>query len=149
MHMDSELWQNWRWNRRREGVARWGRHLLSTFAKSMAKYRAFGSLATIDLILYLRYNMRSQIFAKSLPMLLGRGCFDRLKFAKNATELRNNLWKIVNATSKRTALKNGFSTRKNQNSPVKLQLYWMENHRRSSCNWRRDLRENYAYFPAL
>lgn len=68
----------------------------STFAKSMASIGAFiaGDKAIID---YLRYNMRSQIYAKSLPMPLVIGALKRLELLRTKPELKANLWKIVNA----------------------------------------------------
>ncbi len=68
----------------------------STFAKSMAGIGAFiGSDPLI--IKYLRYNMRSQIYAKALPMPLTIGSIKRLELMRTRPELKDNLWKIVNA----------------------------------------------------
>lgn len=68
----------------------------STFAKSMAGIGAFiGS--TPEIIKYLRYNMRSQIYAKALPMPLTIGSIKRLELIRTRPELKDNLWKIVNA----------------------------------------------------
>jgi len=68
----------------------------STFAKSMASIGAFiGS--TKKIVDYLRYNSRSQIFAKSLPMPLVQGARKRLELLRTQPELKANLWKIVNA----------------------------------------------------
>jgi glycine C-acetyltransferase len=68
----------------------------STFAKSMAGIGAFiGS--TPEVIKYLRYNMRSQIYAKALPMPLTVGSIKRLELIRTRPELKDNLWKIVNA----------------------------------------------------
>ncbi|MDN5200469.1 aminotransferase class I/II-fold pyridoxal phosphate-dependent enzyme [Fulvivirgaceae bacterium BMA10] len=68
----------------------------STFAKSMASIGAFiaGDKAIIE---YLRYNTRSQIFAKSLPMPLVIGGMKRLELLRNKPELKDNLWTIVRA----------------------------------------------------
>jgi glycine C-acetyltransferase len=68
----------------------------STFAKSMASIGAFiaGDKFIVD---YLRYNMRSQIFAKSLPMPLVVGARKRLELLRTQPELKANLWKITNA----------------------------------------------------
>ncbi len=68
----------------------------STFAKSMASIGAFIS-ADKPVIDYLRYNMRSQIFAKSLPMPLVIGARKRLELLKTEPQLKDNLWKIVDA----------------------------------------------------
>ncbi len=68
----------------------------STFAKSMAGIGAFiGS--TPQVIKFLRYNMRSQIYAKALPMPLVIGSIKRLELIRTRPELKDNLWKIVNA----------------------------------------------------
>ena len=66
------------------------------FAKSMAGIGGFiaGPKKIID---YLRYNMRSQIYAKSLPMAMVIGALKRLELIRTQPELRENLWKIVNA----------------------------------------------------
>ena len=67
-----------------------------TFAKSMASIGAFVA-STADVINYLQYNMRSQIFAKSLPMPLVIGALKRLELLRDDASHRENLWKIVNA----------------------------------------------------
>ena len=68
----------------------------STFAKSMASIGAFvaGPKAILN---FLRYNLRSQIYAKSLPMPLVVGALKRLDLIRTQPELKDNLWKIVNA----------------------------------------------------
>ncbi len=68
----------------------------STFAKSMASIGAFVA-GDKNVINYLKYNMRSQIFAKSLPMPITVGALKRLELLRTKPELRENLWKIVNA----------------------------------------------------
>lgn len=67
----------------------------STFAKSMASIGAFVA-ADQEIIDYLRYTMRSQIFAKSLPMPIVVGNIKRLEMLKNMPELRERLWRNVN-----------------------------------------------------
>jgi glycine C-acetyltransferase len=67
-----------------------------TFAKSMAGIGAFVA-SKPSVIKYLKYNMRSQIYAKSLPMPMVIGALKRLEMLKNEPEHRENLWKIVNA----------------------------------------------------
>ncbi len=66
----------------------------STFAKSMALIGAFVA-GPKDIIRYLRYNMRSQIFAKSLPMPLVVGALKRLELLQTRPELREKLWSNV------------------------------------------------------
>jgi glycine C-acetyltransferase len=67
----------------------------STFAKSMASIGAFIS-SQKSVIDYLRYNIRSQIFAKSLPMPIVLGNLKRLQLLRNQPELKNKLWENVN-----------------------------------------------------
>jgi len=66
----------------------------STFAKSMALIGAFVAGQT-EIIRYLRYNMRSQIFAKSLPMPIVEGALKRFELLKTKPELRKKLWHNV------------------------------------------------------
>ena len=66
----------------------------STFAKSMASIGAFIA-GQKEVITYLRYNMRSQIFAKSLPMPLVIGALKRLELIQRQPELRHKLWENV------------------------------------------------------
>lgn len=73
--------------------------LFCTFAKSMASIGAFVA-ADEDVVNYLRYNMRSQIYAKSLPMPLVVGALKRLELLQTKPELKENLWTIVNALQK-------------------------------------------------
>ncbi len=68
----------------------------STFAKSMASIGAFIA-SEPKVVNYLRYNMRSQIFAKSLPMPLVIGALKRLEMLRDDPSHKANLWKIVNA----------------------------------------------------
>jgi glycine C-acetyltransferase len=68
----------------------------STFAKSMASIGAFVS-ASKDVCNFLRYNMRSQIYAKSLPMPIVIGALKRLELLREQPELREKLWTIVKA----------------------------------------------------
>lgn len=68
----------------------------STFAKSMASIGAFVG-GPENVIEYLRYNMRSQIFAKSLPMPLVVGALKRLELLRTQPELKDNLWTVVRA----------------------------------------------------
>ncbi len=68
----------------------------STFAKSMASIGAFVA-GPENVIEYLRYNMRSQIFAKSLPMPLVVGALKRLELLRTQPELKENLWTVVRA----------------------------------------------------
>jgi glycine C-acetyltransferase len=115
-----------------------------TFAKSMAMIGGF--IATTESITeYLRYNMRSQIFAKSLPMPLVIGALKRLELLRTKPELKNNLWKIVNGLQK--GLKDaGFNIGKTQSpvTPVYLNGTIGE-----ATNLIYDLRENYDIFCSM
>lgn len=116
----------------------------STFAKSMASIGAFVA-GDADVILYLRYNMRSQIFAKSLPMLLVEGGLKRLELLRSKPELKDNLWKIVNAL--RDGLhENGFSTGKS-NSPVTPVV--LNGTVGEAAALTKDLRENHGIFCSV
>jgi glycine C-acetyltransferase len=68
----------------------------ATFAKSMASTGAFIA-ADKEIIDYLKYNLRSQMFAKSLQMQLVKGALKRLDMIRTMPELKQNLWRIVNA----------------------------------------------------
>ncbi len=76
----------------------------STFAKSMASIGAFVA-ADQDIIDYLKYNLRSQMFAKSLPMIQTVGALKRLDMLRSMPELKNKLWENVNT------LQNGLKSR--------------------------------------
>ena len=78
----------------------------ATFAKSMAGIGAFFA-ADKDIIQYLQYNMRSQMFAKSLPMPMVKGALKRLDMIRTMPELKDNLWKITNALQSQLK-ENGF-----------------------------------------
>jgi len=67
-----------------------------TFAKSFASIGAFIA-AEPAVINFLKYNTRSQIFAKSLPMPLVIGALKRLELMRTRPELKENLWKVVHA----------------------------------------------------
>jgi len=68
----------------------------STFAKSMANIGAFIA-ADKDIIDFLKYNLRSQMFAKSLPMIQTVGSLKRLEMLRTMPELKDKLWENVNA----------------------------------------------------
>ncbi len=70
--------------------------MFGTFAKSMAGIGAFIACDE-DICNYLRYNMRSQTFAKSLPMPMVIGALKRLELLRTRPELREKLWTVVNA----------------------------------------------------
>ena len=117
--------------------------LFGTFAKSMASIGAF-VCSTDDVINYLAYNMRSQIFAKSLPMPLVIGSLKRLELLKTS-EQKEKLWKITNALQSGLK-KSGFNIG-NTNScvtPVMLSGTLGE-----ATKLTFDLRENYSLFCSI
>ncbi len=115
-----------------------------TFAKSMAGIGAFVA-SKKGIIDYLQYTMRSQIFAKSLPMPMVMGAFKRLELLKTRPEFKNNLWKIVNALQSGLK-KNGFNLGDTA-SPVTPVFF------NGSVNMvvklTKDLRENYNIFCSV
>ena len=118
----------------------------STFAKSMASIGAFVS-GEEQIIEYLRYNLRSQIFAKSLPMPLVIGDLKRLELLRNLPEMREKLWTIVNA------LQSGLRERGfelgNCNSPVTPVFMRGNGTVDEAINMVIDLRENYDIFCSI
>ena len=91
-----------------------------TFAKSFASIGAFIS-STKDVIEFLRYNTRSQIFAKSLPSPIVEGVIKRLEMMRRRSDLKDKLWEIANALQ--SGLKNaGFNLGNTQSvvTPVYL-----------------------------
>ncbi len=68
----------------------------ATFAKSLAGIGAFLA-ADQEIIDYLKYNLRSQMFAKSLPMIYVKGALKRVDMLRSRPELKAKLWENVNA----------------------------------------------------
>ncbi len=116
----------------------------STFAKSMASIGAFIA-GNKNIIEYLKFNTRSQIFAKSVPMPLVVGALKRLELLKSKPELREKLWKIVDALQDGYKA-NGFNigTTKSPVTPVVLNGTVGE-----AANLAMDLRENYSVFCSV
>jgi glycine C-acetyltransferase len=115
-----------------------------TFAKSMALIGGFiaGDAQVIE---FLRYNMRSQIFAKALPMPLVVGALKRLELLKTQPELKTNLWKIVDALQSKLKAE-GFNIGATQSpvTPVFLNGSIPE-----AANLIYDLRENFGIFCSM
>ncbi len=86
-----------------------------TFAKAFAAIGAFVA-SKKKVIDYLTYNLRSQIYAKSLPMPLVFGLMKRLELIKTQPQLREKLWTIVNALQ--TGFRNAGFNLGNTQSPV-------------------------------
>ncbi len=116
----------------------------STFAKSMASIGAFlaGDKLIID---YIRYNIRSQIFAKSLPLPFVVGNLKRLELLRTKPELKEKLWS--NALKLQNGLKaKGFDIG-NTNTPV-TPIY-MKGGIEEATAMVMDLRENYNIFCSI
>ena len=116
----------------------------ATFAKSMASTGAFIA-ADKEIIDYLRYNMRSQMFAKSLQMQLVKGALKRLDMLRTQPEFKAKLWENVNALQ--SGLKsNGFDIGNTQScvTPVYLKGSIPE-----AMALVKDLREEYGIFCSI
>ncbi len=116
----------------------------STFAKSFASVGAFLA-GDKDIIRYLKYNIRSQIFAKSLPMPIVVGAMKRLELLKAMPELKDKLWANVNR------LKSGLKERGldigNTNSCVTP--VYMHGSVQEAMALVQDMRDNYNIFCSI
>lgn len=115
-----------------------------TFAKSMASIGAFIS-STEDVIEYLRYNMRSQIFAKSLPMPITIGAIKRLELLQSKPELKANLWNIANSLQSGLR-KAGFNLGNTESAVTPVYLSGGVG---EATNLTLDLRENFGIFCSI
>jgi glycine C-acetyltransferase len=116
----------------------------STFAKSMASIGAFlaGDKTIID---FIRYNIRSQIFAKSLPMPLVIGNLKRLEMLRTMPELKEKLWS--NALKLQAGLKErGFDIGKTDTPVTPV---YMKGGVEEATAMVMDLRENYKIFCSI
>jgi glycine C-acetyltransferase len=115
-----------------------------TFAKSMASIGAFIS-STEDIVEYLRYNMRSQMFAKSLPMPLVVGARKRLELLRTQPKHKENLWKVASALQE--GLKeSGFNIGRTNSAVTPV---FLEGSLAEATNITFDLRENYNIFCSI
>jgi glycine C-acetyltransferase len=98
-----------------------------------------------NVLKYLRYNTRSQIFAKSLPLVIVEGMLKRMEMVKTMPELREKLWYNVHR------LQEGFKARGfdlgRTNSPV-TPIY-MKGELPEATSMVMDLRENYHIFCSI
>ncbi len=115
-----------------------------TFAKSMASIGAFIS-STEDVVEFLRYNMRSQMFAKSLPMPLVVGARKRLELLRTQPRHKENLWKVA-STLQKGLREAGFNIGRTNSAvtPVFLTGTLAE-----ATNITFDMRENYNIFCSI
>ncbi|WP_442588568.1 aminotransferase class I/II-fold pyridoxal phosphate-dependent enzyme [Pedobacter sp. AW31-3R] len=116
----------------------------ATFAKSMAGIGAFVA-SSEEMTNFFRYNMRSQTFAKALPMPMVVGLLKRLELLKNNTGLREKLWNVA------TTLQKGLRARgfdlgitNTMVTPVFLKGELLE-----ATALTMDLRENYGIFCSI
>lgn len=116
----------------------------ATFAKSFAGIGAFVAGAK-ELILYLKYNMRSQIYAKALPMPMVFGALKRLELMQNKPELRAQLWKITHELQN-GLIEAGFDIG-NTNSPVTP--VYLNGTISEATQLVEDLRENHNVFCSM
>lgn len=116
----------------------------ATFAKSMAGIGAFFA-GNKDVIKYLQYNMRSQMFAKSLPMAMVKGALKRLDMIRTMPELRKNLWKIVNSLQYELKEK-GFNIGKTNTCVTPI---FLEGDIPEAMALVNDLRENHRIFCSI
>jgi glycine C-acetyltransferase len=116
----------------------------STFAKSMASIGAFIA-ADKDIIDFLKYNLRSQMFAKSLPMLLVKGALKRLELIKTTPALKDKLWENVDA------LQNGLKSRGFNigDTNTCVTPVYLEGSIPEAMVLVNDLRENYSIFLSI
>ena len=116
----------------------------ATFAKSMASTGAFIA-ADDEIITYLKYNLRSQMFAKSLQMQLVEGALKRLDMLRTMPEFKNRLWENVNALQGGLK-KQGFDIGTTQScvTPVYLKGSIPE-----AMALVKDLRENHGIFCSI
>ncbi|MEC4114087.1 aminotransferase class I/II-fold pyridoxal phosphate-dependent enzyme [Myroides pelagicus] len=116
----------------------------STFAKSMASIGAFVA-ADKDIIDYLKYNLRSQMFAKSLPMIFTKGALKRLELLRTQPELKGKLWENVNL------LQNGLKDRGFNigDTNTCVTPVYLEGSIPEAMAMVNDLRENYNIFLSI
>lgn len=116
----------------------------STFAKSMAGIGAFAA-GDADIMNYLRYNLRSQIYAKSLPMPMVIGALKRYELLRTMPELREKLWHNVNLLQK--GLKDaGFNI---GNTGACVTPVYMKGTVGEALALVHDLRENFSIFCSI
>jgi len=119
----------------------------STFAKSMAAIGGFIASDDAEIIMFLKYNMRSQTYAKALPMPYVEAGRKRLDMIKAMPELRTKLWENV------AAMQNGLRSRGfnigSTESPVTPVFLHSEGGVPEVTRMVRDLRENMGVFCSI
>jgi glycine C-acetyltransferase len=114
------------------------------FAKAMAAIGGFIA-GPKDIINFLRYNLRSQIYAKSLPMALVEGCLKRLDMIRKGDERRKHLFEIARA------MQNGLRERGFDVGPAEACItpVFVKGTVPEATNILVDLRENYKIFCSV
>lgn len=116
----------------------------ATFAKSMAGIGAFIA-CNEEVCNFLRYTLRSQIFAKSLPMPMVEGALKRLELLRSHPELKDKLWEVATALQK--GLKDaGLNIGKTESPVTPVYLSGSVN---EGTQVTMDLRENYGIFCSI
>jgi len=116
----------------------------ATFAKAMAGIGGFIACEP-DVCFYLRYNMRSQTYAKSLPMPMVIGGLKRLELIRTKPELKEQLWTVVHALQK-GLLEAGFDLGRTNTAVTPV---YMKGGEAEATNLVYDLRENYGIFCSM
>ncbi len=119
----------------------------STFAKSMAAIGAFIA-ADHDIIMYLKYNMRSQTYAKALPMPYVVGGLKRLEMIRNSSGFRDKLWENVRALQSGLR-ERGFDIGDTQSPVTPVFLHHIEGGVAEVATLTKDLRENMGVFCSI
>ncbi|MEN9322986.1 MAG: hypothetical protein RIT03_804 [Bacteroidota bacterium] len=116
----------------------------STFAKSMANIGAFVA-ADKEIIDYLKYNLRSQMFAKALPMIQTIGSLKRLELLRKSSEIKDKLWVNVRA------LQEGLTSRGFNigDTNTCITPVYLEGSIPEAMVMVNDLRENYGIFLSI
>ena len=116
----------------------------STFAKSMANIGAFIA-ADKDIIDYMKYNLRSQMFAKALPMIQTIGSLKRLQLLRESSAIKDKLWENVNA------LQNGLKEKGFNigDTNTCITPVYLEGSIPEAMVMVNDLRENYGIFLSI
>jgi len=116
----------------------------ATFAKSMAGIGAFVA-ADEEIVHFLRYNMRSQTFAKALPMPMVLGLKKRFELLTSQPQLREKLWEIS------STLQNGLKERGFNLGVTNTMVtpVFLEGDLYEATSLTRDLRENYGIFCSI
>lgn len=117
---------------------------ISTFAKSMSGIGGFVA-SKKEVIGYLMYNMRSQVFAKSLPLPMVKGVMKRMEYILNGNKQKDKLWTIVNALQ--SGLREAGFNLGNAASPVTP--VFLSGSVAEATNLAYDLRETYGIFTSL